>query len=162
MIYEIAESKLFGKVVPKKNDVYQELAFDSLFINQVTMIRGHAGTGKSYISFGVLFNLLDRGVTEKIIVFANTVATKGAAKLGFYPGSRTEKLMDSQIGNFLISKIGRREWVERLIEDEKLILLPLSGCILTEAQNLDKEMMKLALQRIGHDSICIIDGDYET
>jgi predicted ribonuclease YlaK len=30
---------------------------------------------------------------------------------------------------------------------------------ITEAQNLDIELMRLALQRIGEDSICIIDGD---
>ena len=33
---------------------------------------------------------------------------------------------------------------------------------ISEAQNLDIELMKLALQRIGEDSICIIDGDYNT
>jgi predicted ribonuclease YlaK len=31
---------------------------------------------------------------------------------------------------------------------------------ITEAQNLDIELMRLALQRIGEDSICILDGDY--
>ena len=30
---------------------------------------------------------------------------------------------------------------------------------ISEAQNLDIELMRLALQRIGEDSICIIDGD---
>lgn len=34
-----------------------------------------------------------------------------------------------------------------------------AGVYITEAQNLDIELMKLALQRIGEDSICIIDGD---
>ena len=33
---------------------------------------------------------------------------------------------------------------------------------ISEAQNLDIELMRLALQRIGEDSICIIDGDSET
>lgn len=31
---------------------------------------------------------------------------------------------------------------------------------ISEAQNLDIELMRLALQRIGEDSICIIDGDF--
>ena len=64
--------------------------------------------------------------------------------------------------------------VERLINEEKLILLPCSdirgydtsglraGIYITEAQNLDKQLMKLILQRIGEDSICIIDGDMQT
>jgi predicted ribonuclease YlaK len=94
--------------------------------------------------------------------------------LGYYPGSREEKLLDSQIGNFLSSKLNGKENVEKLIADGKLLLLPMSdirgydtsnlraGVYITEAQNLSIPLMKLALQRIGEDSICIIDGDHKT
>jgi len=165
------ESKMFGKIIPKNNDAYQQIAMDSLANNQITMLRGPAGSGKSLLSFGYMFSLLEQGKIDKIVVFCNTVATKGSAKLGFYPGSRTEKLLDSQIGNFLISKLGERLMVEKLIADGQLILLPMSdirgfdtsgmnaAVYITEAQNLDKELMKLALQRIGEDCICILDGD---
>lgn len=165
------ESKMFGKIMPKGNDSYQQIAMDSLATNQITMLRGRAGTGKSLLSFGYMFSLLEQQKIDKIIIFCNTVATKGSAKLGFYPGSRTEKLLDSQIGNFLISKLGDRIAVERLIADGQLVLLPMSdirgydttgmraAVYITEAQNLDKELMKLALQRIGEDCICILDGD---
>lgn len=166
------ESKMFGKVTPK--DDLQLLALDALNNNQITMLRGKPGSGKSHLAFGHMFSLLDQGKIEKIIIFCNTVATKGSAKLGYYPGSRTEKLLDSQIGNFLESKLGSRIAVERLIEDEKIVLLPMSdirgydttgmnaAIYITEAQNLDIELMKLALQRIGEDSICILDGDDKT
>lgn len=168
-----AESKMFGKVTPKDGDIYQQLALDSLINNQITMLRGPAGSGKSLLSLGYLFSQLEQGKIDKIIVFTNTVATKGSAKLGFYPGSRTEKLLDSQIGNFLISKLGDRVIVEDMIEKGTLLLLPLSdirgvdtsgmhaGIFITEAQNLDIELMRLALQRIGDDCICILDGDFE-
>ena len=85
-----------------------------------------------------------------------------------------EKLLDSQIGNFLISKLGDRVQVERMINEGTLLLLPMSdirgfdttgmraGIYITEAQNLDVELMKLALQRIGDDCFCILDGDSET
>ena len=95
---------------------------DSLINNNITMIKGPAGSGKSTLALGYLFHLLDKGKISKIIVFCNTVATKNAAKLGFYPGSREEKLLDSQIGNFLSSKLGGKMEVERLIDDEKLFL----------------------------------------
>lgn len=169
--FKKAESKLFGKVVPKNGDIYQLLALDSLASNQITMIRGAAGTGKSYLSFGYMFDLLEKGSIDKIIIFCNTVATKGSAKLGYYPGSRDEKLLDSQIGNLLSSKLGDRIAVERLVADGKLVLLPMSdirgydttnmnaAVYISEAQNLDIELMRLALQRIGEDSICILDGD---
>ena len=166
-----AESKMFGKIVPKNGDIYQQFALDSLATNQITLLRGHAGTGKSMLAFAYMFQQLEANKIDKIIVFCNTVATKGSAKLGFYPGSRTEKLLDSQIGNFLCSKLGDREIVEKMIDDGELLLLPMSdirgfdtsgmnaAVYITEAQNLDIELMKLALQRVGDDSILILDGD---
>ena len=58
-----------------------------------------------------------------------------------------------------------------MLQQNKLVLLPFSdirgvdtsgskaGIYITEAQNLDITLMKLALQRIGSDCICIIEGD---
>ena len=171
--YITPTSKLFGKV-SSQGDIYQQLALDCLANNKISMLRGAAGTGKSYLSFGYMFSLLEKGTIDKIVIFCNTVATKGSAKLGFYPGSREEKLLDSQIGNLLSSKLGDRSIVEKLIDDGVLVLLPMSdirgydttgmhaAVYISEAQNLDIELMKLALQRIGDDSICILDGDSNT
>lgn len=36
-----------------------------------------------------------------------------------------------------------------------------AGVLIEEAENLDISLMKLALQRLGSDSRCIIDGDYK-
>ena len=147
---------------------------DSLVHNKITMIKGRAGSGKTHLSLGYLFNQLEKDRIDKIIVFCNTVATKNSAKLGFYPGSRDEKLLDSQIGNLLASKLGGKIELERLVEKEDIVLLPLSdirgydtsgmnaGIYISEAQNLDISLMKLALQRIGADCFCIIDGDEKT
>ena len=171
LTYNSFKSDYFGTVKPMKDDVYQALAADSLENNKITLIKGPAGTGKTYLSLGFLLHKLERNKIDKIIVFCNTVATKNSAKLGFYPGTRDEKLLDSQIGNLLSSKLGGRIAVEQMIQKEELVLLPLSdirgydtsgmsaGIYISEAQNLDIELMKLTLQRIGEDSICIIDGD---
>ena len=169
--YDSFKSNYFGNVKPMKNDVYQALAVDSFRNNKITMIKGPAGTGKTYLSLGFLLYKLEHHEIDQIIVFCNTVATKNSAKLGYYPGTRDEKLLDSQIGNMLGAKLGGRYGVEEMIRKEELILLPLSdirgydtsgvraGIYISEAQNLDIELMKLALQRIGEDSICIVDGD---
>ena len=121
------------------------------------MIKGPAGTGKTYLALSFFFSLLEKHKIDKIIVFCNTVAVKGAARLGFYPGDRNEKLLDSQIGNLLSSKLGDRIEVEKLINDGKLILLPLAdargydtsgmraGIYISEAQNMDINLMKLSL-----------------
>ncbi|RHS68146.1 hypothetical protein DW954_02070 [Clostridium sp. AM45-5] len=80
--------------------------------------------------------------------------------------------MDSSIGNMLSAKLGDAFGLEQMIAQGKIQLLPMSdvrgydtngmaaGVYITEAQNMDISLMKLALQRIGEDSICIIDGDY--
>lgn len=171
--YDYFDSKMFGLVKPL--EMYQRIAMHSLRHNTVTMLRGSGGAGKSHLSVGYLFEQLEKDEIDRIIIFCNTVATRGSAKLGYYPGERTHKLLDSQIGNFLISKLGGdRIIVEQLINDGLLVLLPMSdirgydtsgmraGVYITEAQNMDKDMLKLALQRIGKDSFCIIDGDNET
>lgn len=71
------------------------------------------------------------------------------------------------------AKLGDTMELQRYIDANKIQLLPFSdlrgfdttgmncAVYITEAQNLDIEMMRLALQRIGEDSICIIDGDYD-
>lgn len=174
LTYGNFNSKLFGKIKPFKDDVYQALVVDSLLNNRITMIRGKSGSGKTCLSLAFLLNQFEIGRIDKIIIFCNTVATKDAARLGFYAGSKTDKLMDSQIGNILASKFGDKMIVEQMISNNKLILLPFSdirgfdtsgmnaGVYITEAQNLTIELMKLGLQRIGEDSICIIDGDDNT
>lgn len=172
LYYSPIQSKMFGKIKPI--DAYQQLAIDSFKTNQMTIIRGAAGSGKSLLSLAYLFQALQKNEIDKIIIFCNTVATANSAKLGYYPGDRTEKLLDSQIGNFLISKLGAREMVVRLIQEGQLVLLPMSdirgydtsgmkaGIYITEAQNLDISLLKLALQRAGDDCKFILDGDNNT
>lgn len=76
------DSRMFGSIKPIKGDKYQQCAFDSLLNNQVTMLKGPAGTGKSIIALSYLFSLLEKNKIDKIIIFCNTIATKNSAKLG--------------------------------------------------------------------------------
>ena len=172
--YHDFKSQMFGSIKPFKDDIYQAMFADSLCNNIITMVKGPAGSGKTFLSLAYLMHLLEKGKIDKIIIFCNTVATKNSAKLGYYPGTRDEKLLDSQIGNLLSSKFGDKMMVENMIEKNQLILLPLSdirgydtsgmnaGVYISEAQNMDISLMKLVLQRIGNDAICIIDGDSKT
>ena len=167
-------SKFFGDLAPLEGDIYQAFACDSLNRNQFTMLKGPAGTGKSYLALGYLFHLLDTNKIEQIIIFCNTVAAKNAARLGFYPGTKDEKLLDSQIGNMLSGKLGGIQNVKALVETGKLLLLPFAdirgfdtnnkkvGIYITEAQNLDIDLMKLAIQRVGENNKLIIEGDDES
>ena len=167
------DSKWFGKVGAYKNDIYQKMAIDSLRNNQLTVLRGCPGSGKSYLGFTYLFSLLESGQIDKIYIFCNPVATRDSAKLGFYPGDKNTKLMDSQIGNFLVCKLGDALAVESMISEGKIILVPAADCrgmdiaensgvYITEAQNSTIDLMKLMLQRIGENTKCVIEGDEKT
>ena len=165
-------SELLGELKPYKNDIYQQLALDSLQNNQMTMICGRPGSGKSLLALSFLFHLLDKGEIDRIIVFCNPVVAKNAAKLGFYPGTVNEKLLSSSVGNILSSKLGSFIIVEKLLREEQLILIPAgdargyevpanSGVYIMESQNLTKDLMRMLLQRVSDNCKVIIDGDYK-
>ena len=169
VVWRNFESSWLGDIRPK--DAYQRIAFDSINRNQLTILRGRAGTGKSLIGLAYLFQELERENIDKIVMFVNPVATKDSCKFGFLPGSATEKILGSQIGKFLLTKIGDMSAIEKLIYDEKLVLIPVADCrgldtggmhagiYITEAQNTTKDMMKLILQRVDDNSKIIIEGD---
>lgn len=164
------DSVVLGKFKPM--DDFQKCSVDSLFNNQMVMIKGKAGSGKSLISLSYAMSMIEKGKYDKLLVFSNPIATKNSAKLGYLPGTKNDKMLDNQVGNMLGSKFGDRFVLEQLIKQDKIVLLPFSDirgydttgmkaiCYIVEAQNLDIELMKLAIQRIGDDCQLIIDGDY--
>ncbi|SDZ18570.1 PhoH family protein [Thermoactinomyces sp. DSM 45892] len=172
------ETLYFGKFSPR--DAYQRCALDSLRNNPMTVVKGKAGTGKSLIALNYAMHQIEKGKYDRLICFVNPMAARNSAKLGFYPGTRDEKIMDSAIGSMLCSKFGDKMVLEELMKGNekekqppKLLLLPFSDIrgfdttgmkaivYIIEAQNLDVDLMKLAVQRVGEDSKLIIDGDFE-
>lgn len=163
-------SKWFGKIQAYRGDIQQKMAIDSLHSNQLTVIRGCAASGKSYLGLGYMFSLLERHEIDRLYIFCNPVASKDAARLGFLPGSREEKILDSQIGNFLTAKFSDASYVEEMVKQGKLVLLPASdirgvsvpptaGVYITEAQNSTRDLMKLMVQRLEEHCKCVIEGD---
>jgi predicted ribonuclease YlaK len=168
---ELKSSQL-GKFKPK--DVYQRMAVDSLMTNQMTMIKGKAGSGKSLASLSYVFHAMENGKNkfDKLIVFVNPVAARNAEKLGYYSGDKNDKLLQGFIGNMLGSKFGGIHEVNRMIGDGKLVILPASDIrgydttgmnsviYLPECQNYDIDLLRLACERVGPDCSLILDGDY--
>ena len=166
-IYPVFESDLFGKVKPR--DAYQTCLMDSFKNNTITLAGGPAGSGKTFLAFAYLFQELERGRIDRIVIFCNPVVARNACKLGFYPGTKEEKLLSTQVGNVLTSKIGY-DMTKKLIDEERLILIPVgdsrgyevpphSGVYILESQNLTVDLLKLILQRIGEENKVIVDGD---
>ena len=158
----------------KARDYIQHCAIDSLRHDKITMIKGRAGSGKTYLSLGYAMEQIDKGNYDKVIFFVNPTPAKNAQELGFRPGDTVEKLMSSSVGACLSTKFGGMDGVLRLINDNIIQILPMVDIrgvdtgsqnvivYVLEAQNLDIELMKLGLQRIGTNAKVIIDGDYTT
>ena len=158
----------FGAFKPR--DEQQIMAVDSIFNNQITSLRGKAGSGKSLIALNTAWHLVEKH-GYKLIIFVNPVPSKDAQELGFYKGDKLEKLMQSSVGTMLKSKFGDEFVILEKIQDGDLDILPfvdLRGfdtgdktvVWILESQNLTAELMKLGLQRIGEGSKVIVDGDF--
>lgn len=162
---------MMGVISPK--DEYQVCAFDSLVEDDFTVITGAAGSGKTLLSLTYALREIQSGARGKLTIFANPVKTRGAEELGFYPGDRTEKLMSNSVGAILKSKLGGIEPIYQLIGENRLEILPLSDIrgfevgsndimYITEAQNLNVDLIKLAIQRCAEGSKIIMEGDPTT
>lgn len=165
-------TNMFGKFAPK--DEYQKCALDSLIHNQITMIKGKPGSGKSLIALNFAMSMLEKHKYDKLICFVNPTSTRNSAELGYYPGTPNEKLLSGFVGAMFGSKFGDIMQVQMLINNQKLVFIPFKDLrgfdttgmnaivYIVEAQNLDIDLMKLAIQRCGEDTKLIIDGDYNS
>ena len=154
-------------------DIYQVCAMDSLVRDDITVISGHAGTGKTLLSLCYAFQEIESGRKRNLVVFANPSKVKGSEELGFYPGTRDEKLLSNSIGSILTSKLGSSIELEQLMLQDKIQIYPMSDIrgmevnsedimYITEAQNVSKELMKLVIQRCQQGCKIIIEGDFTT
>ncbi len=165
------ESDRLGDLKPR--DQYQIAYMDSIVRNQITFATGAAGSGKSLIALTYAFEQLDRGNISRIVVFCNPHVAKSAVKLGFLPGDKTEKLLETNIGAVLISKLGDRLALQSLIDRGKIVLMPIGDCrgyevpedsfvYFTESQNTNIYLMKLFLQRLNDNCKVIVEGDVKS
>ena len=154
-------------------DVYQVCAMDSLVRDDITVLSGHAGTGKTLLSLSYIFQEIESKRRRNLVVFTNPSKTKGSEEMGYYPGTRDEKLLSQSIGGILSTKLGSMMALEQLMLKEKIKIYPMSDIrglevnsqdimYITEAQNISKELMKLAIQRCEQGCKIIIEGDFTT
>lgn len=156
----------------KAKDVYQRMAIDSLISNTMTCISGKAGSGKSLLSLLVAMYLIETGKYDRLVVLFNPCQVRGATQMGYYQGSLTEKAMQSNIGNILITKFGDRFAVDNYIAQGKIKLIPMSDCRgmeildteilwITEAENTTIDLMKICLSRVSSGAKVFIEGDFD-
>lgn len=166
----IPNTEYFERIVSE--DIYQDMAIDSLYRNQVTMVRGRAGSGKTLLSLSYAWNLIEKK-EGRLVIFFNPAPSKDSITMGFNKGSKIEKAMQSSLGSMLKSKFGDEYVVEDLIMDGVIEIMPFTDLrgwdsksdretvvLISEAQNLTSELLKMGLQRIDDSTQVIIDGDY--
>lgn len=166
----ISETNQFKRMIAK--DPYQAMAMDSLERNQVTMIRGKAGSGKTMIALNHAWNKVERR-GARLVIFFNPAPSKDSQELGFFKGDMISKALQSSLGTMLKSKFGDEYIVQEYIENRDIEIFPFTDLrgwdsssdretvtLISESQNLTSELLKMGLQRIDDKTQVIIDGDY--
>ena len=165
--FPMINSTYMGKIKPKTFE--QELALDLLADETipVKIIRGVYGAGKDLLMLGKALEFLERGVYEKIIFIRPNVTVKDVPEIGYLRGDMEDKLAWT-LGP-LYDKMGGKDNVQILIEQDKLELMPLlfirgrsfenSIIYVTEGQNITTEIAKLLLGRVGQGSVLMINAD---
>ena len=138
--------------------------------NQVVVITGRAGSGKSLVCAQAALDFLKK---KQINCIYNTRAAVEVGKsLGFLPGALNDKFdpyMEALIENLNKCCTNKNE-VSTLIEDGKVKALPVQFIrgktiddilIVEEAQNLTKGEMLAILTRLGKTGKIVINGDNE-
>lgn len=137
--------------------------------NQIVIITGRAGCGKSLVSAQTALDFLFKKEYENIHV--TRAAVEVGHSLGFLPGSLNEKF-DPYLEAFRenLVKCYNKTKIDELISDGKVIALPVQFIrgktvddvlVVEEAQNLTKAEMLAILTRLGKNGKIIINGDNE-
>lgn len=163
------KSNMFGTLKPL--DEIQRCAMDSLMNNDITVLYGRAGSGKTTLPLNYIMQCLEKGTYKKCYIVYSYEPLKGARTLGYEKGDHITKLLYSaSIGNILVSKFGDIQQVERMIELGEIEIIPTANIrgveisedsilLSTESQNLDTYTLKTIIQRCKDGCKQIYEGD---
>ena len=137
--------------------------------NQIVIITGRAGCGKSLVSAQTALDFLFK--KEYDAIYVTRAAVEVGHSLGFLPGSLSEKF-DPYLEAFQenLIKCYDKVKIESIVQEEKVKSLPVQFIrgktiddilVVEEAQNLTKAEMLAILTRLGKNGKIIINGDNE-
>lgn len=173
---EIDPKKFLKKLI--KNDIKvhaknesQKHLINSIKNNEIIIVKGKPGSGKTYIAVAYALSLLLKEDTpyNKINLYKSVAPQKGE-EVGFIKGSLLEKIAPYMESFYInIEKLIGEENLNLLIENKIIRPNPLTFCrgitidntimILDESQNVEMNKIKTLMTRIGENSKLIILGD---
>ena len=148
--------------------VNQKAYVDAIDTHTVIFGIGPAGTGKTYLAMAKAVQALQAKEVSRIIL--TRPAVEAGEKLGFLPGTLTEKI-DPYLRPLYdaLHEMVDPESIPRLIAAGTIEVAPLAYMrgrtlndafiILDEAQNTTPEQMKMFLTRLGFGSRIVVTGD---
>lgn len=137
--------------------------------NQIVIVTGRAGSGKSLVCALSALDFLNKKQCDQIFVTRATIEVGNS--LGFLPGSLDEKFnpyLEAFQENLV--KCADKIKIQTMVKDEKIIAYPVQFIrgktiddilVVEEAQNLTKTEMLAILTRLGKTGKIIINGDNE-
>ncbi len=156
-----------GKSIRPKT-IGQKQYVDAIDTDTIVFGIGPAGTGKTYLAMAKAVQALQRKEVERIIL--TRPAVEAGERLGFLPGSLTEKI-DPYLRPLYdaLNEMMDPELVPKLLAAGTIEVAPLaymrgrtlnsSFVVLDEAQNTTPEQMKMFLTRLGFGSKMVVTGD---
>jgi phosphate starvation-inducible PhoH-like protein len=149
----------------------QQLYFETINNNQITVATGVAGTAKTFIACYAALQQLANGDVDKIIVTKPSVEI--GKTQGFLPGNLEEKMepFTRSVINCFEAIIGEAQTNNLVYSKKQVEIIPLQmmrgltldNCfiIADEMQNADYTQIKALLTRLGEDSVLVMNGDCE-
>lgn len=145
----------------------QKEAKDEIMANDITVLRGQAGSGKTLLACQVALDMLFKRDLEKIVITRPTVAKE---EIGFLPGNMKDKL-DPWLAPIYANlyMLYNKEKINKLLEEGIIEILPFAFMrgrtlmdtfvIVDEAQNVTHNQMEMVIGRLGINSKMVICGD---
>lgn len=146
----------------------QKKAKEQVICHAYSFILGQAGSGKTLLAVQIALDMFFKRQYEKIVITRPTISTEDN---GFLPGNEKEKLEPwlVPIMSNMRKVYNKQDKINKMVSEGDVELVSLthfrgrtfdnSIVIVDEFQNLTKAQFRMAVGRIGKDSIMIFCGD---
>jgi len=146
----------------------QKKAKEQVICHAYSFILGQAGSGKTLLAVQIALDMFFKRQYDKIVITRPTISTEDN---GFLPGNEKEKLEPwlVPIMSNMRKVYNKQDKINKMVSEGDIELVSLthfrgrtfdnSIVIVDEFQNLTKAQFRMAVGRIGKDSIMIFCGD---